>query len=416
METDVLRTSHMVVGGAALARDENGRVVFVEGALPGEVVAVRYRSVKKDFATAEVVHIVEESPHRVDPSCEAWHRGCGGCDWLHIEPTAQLAMKCEIVTEALSRTARVADPVVVPGGSVPPWAYRTTMRAAVGSNGRLGLRSRRSHDVVTLDHCPVDHSGINKMLRTVTVAGTDEVTLRIGVSSNEMAVWGDTGAQIAGLAKEVQVGTDTAVHEEVAGHRFRVSAGSFFQSSPQAAELLVGTVTRLLADIDLRMCTVIDAYGGVGLFAATVAREALRVVLVEASASACADARYNLRGQRAEIVERRLEAWRPVAADVVIADPARSGLDTVAAARLAGTGASGIILVSCDIGSLARDTRLLRELGYVHRGTEVLDLFPNTSHIEAVTRFDRFAEAVPPIGTRSSRIVIQHPRRSVEPL
>lgn len=405
----------MVVGGAALARDGDGRVVFVNGALPGELVTVRYRSAKKDFATADVIDVIEASPHRVDPSCAPWRRGCGGCDWLHVAPTEQLRFKCEIVREALSRTARVDEPVVVVGSTVAPWGYRTTMRVAVGQHGRVGLRSRRSHDVVAIDNCPVAHRAINKMLSTVVVAGTDEVTLRVGVSSDEVAVWGDAGAEIKGLADDVRVGIHTAVHETVGGHRFRVSAGSFFQSSPQAAELLVDAVARTLADLDLTACTVVDAYGGVGLFAATVARNAGRVVLVEASPSACADARHNLRGRRAEIVECRLEAWQPIAADVVIADPARSGLDKIGAARLADTGAARIVLVSCDIGSLARDTRLLREHGYAHRGTEVLDLFPNTSHIEAVTRFDRFSYGARAIESKDSRIVIQHPPRSVEP-
>ncbi len=405
----------MVVGGAALARDGDGRVVFIFGALPGELVSVRYRSVKKDFATADVMEVLEASPDRVDPPCAGWHRGCGGCDWLHVEPTAQLGLKCEIVREALLRTARVEAPVVVQGASIAPWGYRTTMRVAVAPNGRVGLRSRRSHDVVTIDRCPVAHPAIDELLSTVSASGTDELTLRVGVANNDRVVWGDAGAVVSGLMRNVEVGIGTAVHEDIAGHRFRVSAGSFFQSSPQAAELLVDAVARTLADMDLADCTVIDAYGGVGLFAATVARTAPRVVLVEASTSACADARHNLRGQRADIVETRLEKWQPIDADVVIADPARSGLDKVAAALLGATGARRIVLVSCDIGSLARDTRLLREHGFAHRGTEVLDLFPNTSHIEAVTRFDRFADSRLALDEKRSRAIIQPSRRSVEP-
>ncbi|CAB4880201.1 unannotated protein [freshwater metagenome] len=386
-----LRTSHMVVGGAALARDANGRVVFVSGALPDELVMVRMVTAKKDFATAEVVSVTEPSASRVEPACEAWHRGCGGCDWQHIAPAAQVAMKTDMVREALSRTARVDQPVVVTGAAIAPWGYRTTVRLAVGDDGRVGFRSRRSHDVVALRACPVADERINGLLATVVAAGTDELSLRVGVAGAELIAWGAPGALVSGLADTVRIGATAVVHEDVAGHRFRVSATSFFQSSPEAAELLVAAVTRAAAGLDLGQCTVIDAYGGVGLFAATVARGAERVVLVEASASACADARHNLRGQRAEVMEMRLEAWTPIAADLVIADPARNGLDKSAAARLVQTGASRIVLVSCDAGSLARDTRLLREHGYAHRGTEVLDVFPNTSHVETVTRFDRFA-------------------------
>jgi 23S rRNA (uracil1939-C5)-methyltransferase len=134
---------------------------------------------------------------------------------------------------------------------------------------------------------------------------------------------------------------------------------------------------------------VIDAYGGVGLFAATVAATAREIVLIEASGSACADARFNLAGLPATIAHTRVEDWQPTAADLVIADPARSGLERRGAARVTDTGAAVIVLVSCDAGSLGRDASLLAELGYRHDGTEVIDVFPNTSHVEAVTRFVR---------------------------
>ena len=391
----------MVAGGAALARDADGRVVFISGALPDELVTVQVRTAKKDFATADVDAVIEASPVRVVPACEAWHRGCGGCDWQHVDPVAQLALKTEIVREALTRTARVEQPVVTGAASVPPWGYRTTVRMAVDANGTVGFRSRRSHEVIAIRSCPVANSRINDVLQTLIVEGADEFTVRVGVAENVAAVWGEAGAGFDARGAGVRVGVHTSVRERVGGHDLRVSAGSFFQSSPDAAELLVAAVSRALSDIDLSECTVIDAYGGVGLFAVTTAAHARRVIVVEASPSSCADARHNLGGRRADVVESRLEAWQPQPADVVIADPARSGLDKVAAARLASTGAGRIVLVSCDPASLARDTRLLRDLGYAHRGTEVIDAFPNTSHIEAVTRFDRFVPLDEPLRTRN---------------
>jgi len=141
--------------------------------------------------------------------------------------------------------------------------------------------------------------------------------------------------------------------------------------------------------VDLPNARVIDAYGGIGLFAATAAATAREVVVVEGSESACADARHNLAGRNADVVHSRVEAWEPTTADVVIADPARAGLDKDAVAVIVATGAPVIVLVSCDTGSLARDTKLLVAAGYQHRSTEVIDAFPNTSHIETVTRFDR---------------------------
>ena len=374
METIDLDALHMVVGGDALARETSGRVVFVSGAIAGETVRVNLTMAKKDFARATVDEVLVASPDRVTPPCEAWHRGCGGCDWQHIAPGAQLSHKTAIVTEALTRTARVADPLVTAAGSVEPWGYRTTIRLARSRRG-LGFRSRHSHDVVPISECPVAAPAVNAVLAAAgdTDGRAGDLTIRVSVA---------TGATST-------THTDALIEEDVAGRRLRVSIGSFFQSSPQAAELLVAAVGRALADVDLSSSLVIDAYGGVGLFAATAAAAAREVVLIEGSAAACADARHNLAGRNATIVNSRVEDWTPIEADVVIADPARAGLDQEAAAVLVATRAPRLVLVSCDTGSLARDTKLLVASGYAHRWTDVIDAFPNTSHIETVTRFDR---------------------------
>ncbi|MEO6123050.1 MAG: hypothetical protein ABIR32_05015 [Ilumatobacteraceae bacterium] len=385
MDTVRLTPSHLVVGGSALARGDDGRVVFVAGAIPGESVDVTFRTTKKDFATADVVSVVVASPDRVDPPCEAWHRGCGGCDWQHIEPSAQLRYKTEIVREALQRTARLDSPTVVAAGSVAPWSYRTTIRLAGRADGSVGFRSRRSHEIVPIENCPVADERINAVLAAGRIDGRqarrDDVMVRAGSDGDHVVVTGD------GLGRD-HAADDDRVFNTVAGHRFRVSPGSFFQSSAASAELLVEAVARACADIAIENATVVDAYGGVGLFGATVARRAAHLILVESSASSCADAAINLVGQPATIARSRMEHWSPQPADLVIADPARRGLDKGGSAMIAATGASAIVLVSCDVGSLARDIRLLQGYGYVHVGTQVLDVFPNTSHIEAVTRFE----------------------------
>lgn len=135
--------------------------------------------------------------------------------------------------------------------------------------------------------------------------------------------------------------------------------------------------------------TVVDAYAGVGLFGATVVPERLRLVSVEGSRSSCADAEVNLAGTNATIVRCSVEKWRPEPAELVIADPSRSGLGKDAAARLVATGAATIVLVSCDPVSLARDAALLVGHGFTLELCEVLDLFPHTHHVETVSTFVR---------------------------
>ena len=390
-----LRIERLVAGGDGLARAADGRVVFVPRALPGELVEVRFVSAKRDFARAEVLEVLEPAPARRQPPCAALARGCGGCDWQHADGVAQLEWKAEIVREALRRTARLPDAEVVVGGAVPPWGYRTSMRFSLDGVGRVSLRRAQSHDTVPIDRCHVAHDQLSALLDQFVVPGADELSLRVSVATGEATAWWEPGGlTAAAVPAGVGVGPSASLVERVAGVAFRVSAPSFFQSGPAAAELLVETVRRVGGSVLAEANHVIDAYGGVGLFAATVVGSDARVTVVEGSESACADARVNLADRDATVVVDGVEAWAAaqtpaVEADVIIADPARQGLGTAAAASLAALGAPIVVLVSCDPVALARDVGLLGKAGYRHDGSTVLDLFPQTHHVETVSRFVR---------------------------
>lgn len=384
-----MRAERLVAGGQALARAADGRVVFVGGALPGERVRVVVSTTKRDFVRADVVEVLAPSPDRVEPPCPNLARGCGGCDWQHLSVTAQQRWRVAIVSEALARTGGLPDAEVRAGPERAPSDGRTTLRLAIDAEGRPGLRGRRSHDVVVLDDCLVAHPLITGLLPELRVVGASEVVLRCGAATGERAVWWRPADVVAaGLPADVRTGDDAWIHEVVAGTRLRVSAGSFFQPSRTGAEALVHAVAEAAEGFE-RASSVVDAYGGVGLFAATVGASAGRVVVVEENATACADARHNLAGREATVVCSRVERWRAGPADLVIADPARAGLRRVGAGALAAIGAARLVLVSCDPVSLARDAALLAGHGYEHRWSVVLDLFPHTSHVEVVTRFDR---------------------------
>ncbi len=392
-----MHIEQLVAGGDGLAREAGGRVVFVPGVLPSEEVAVRLVSAKRDFARGEVVEVLEPSPFRVDPPCPARRRGCGGCDWQHADPDRQWELKLEVVREALRRTARLPDAPVMAGGSVPAWAYRTSMRVAVDRRGRVALRRPRSNDPVALDRCLVAHPLLDELVHTARFHGADEVSLRVSAATGDRSAWWTAarpGEQVVpeGLPDDVGVGPGAVVHEDVAGRRFRVSGEAFFQSGPDAAELVVRTVRDLGGEELAGARRVVDAYGGIGLFAGALAADGghrRSVTLVEGSAAACADAVVNLADIDADIVCSPIEEWSPHPADVVIADPSRQGLGRAATDVLVATGAPMLLLVGCDPVAFARDAGLLVAAGYHLTQAVSLDLFPQTHHVEVVGRFDR---------------------------
>ncbi len=385
-----LHIERLVAGGDALARDGDGRVVFINGALPGETIEAEFVEVKRDFARARMLRVASASPNRVTPPCRHVADGCGGCDWQHLAAHAQHDAKVAVVREAFARTARISDAPIVRGGAVGHEASRTTVRMAVTAGGRLGFRRAASHDTVDIEECLVMHPLLQQLVSSVGVRGEGEVTLRCSVATGERAVLAHDKARVLGLPDDVAAGADAVVHEDIAGARLRVSMASFFQASPQAAELLVDSVARAAGDaLDGRDGVVVDAYGGVGLFAATVVPIGVQCILVESSESACSDAYENLRGRSAKVMHTRFEHWRAVRAGLVIADPARSGLGKPGVTTLLDTAAPTVVLVSCDAVAAARDARLLVDAGYNLVKAEVLDLFPHTHHVEVVSLFVR---------------------------
>ena len=399
-----LTIDKVVAGGDGLARADDGRAVFVAGGLPGERVTARFAERKRDFARARIVEMIDPNAGRIEPPCPYVAAGCGGCTWQHATPDLQRAMKRAIVVEALTRTGGLAAPVVTDGPVLDPFGFRTTLRLGVDRNGRAGLRGRRSHDVVPVEHCLVAHPLLDELVDVGRFPPGTDVTLRCSVATGERTVLVEQPAEArrsptpgrrpipggqakpTGLPPKVRVGRDAFLREVVAGARLRVSTRSFFQTRHDGAEALVDAVRRAAVGVDPDGLMV-DAYGGVGLFAATVAPHA-PLVLVESSWSSCADAAVNLADRAADIVEAQVEEWSPRSAALVVADPSRSGLGREAADVLAACEAPVLVLVSCDPVSLARDARLLADHGYAHHGSEVIDLFPHTSHVEVVTRFE----------------------------
>lgn len=382
----------VVAGGDGLARSDEGKVVFVAGGLPGERVQAQVVETRRDFDRAVAVDVLEPSPHRTVPPCPFVEAGCGGCDWQHVAPEGQRALKAEIAADALRRLAKL-EIEVDPGPALPDTGYRTTLRG-LAVDGRFALRHRGSHDPVPVGPCLVAHPLVDELV----VEGRfpdGEVVLRAGVRTGErlVVVAGDPaevvvpdGVRVVSV-QELADGRRAWFHEEAAGRRWRVSARSFFQSRPDGAEALVAAVGAALDGALGPDAHLVDLYGGVGLFAGPLATGP--VTLVESSASAVADARVNLSDHRAKVVRGDASRWRGRRAAAVVADPPRAGLGTQGVRTVVASGADRLALVSCDAASLGRDARLLADAGFELRSAALVDLFPHTSHLEVVTRFDR---------------------------
>lgn len=392
MDHPTVEITKIVAGGEGLARDDSGRVVFVTGALPGEVVRIDVFETKRDFSRASVVEIVGAAPDRVVAPCEFVAAGCGGCDWQHIATTRQRELRAEVVQDALRRQARL-DVEVDLGPDLPATGYRTTVRGAA-DEGRFGFRHGGSHDLVAVSPCLVAHPLVDELI----VHGRfpdGEVILRAGARTGERLAIVERAEEVV-LPADVRVvtkgelsgGTRAWYHEELAGRTWRVSARSFFQARPDGAEALVDAVRAALDGALGADAHLVDLYGGVGLFAGTVGPVG-HVTLVESGASAVADARVNLAELDVRILKSDVNRWRPARAAAVVADPPRAGLGAAGVKAVVAAKPERLALVSCDPAALGRDAKLLADAGYDLASATLIDLFPHTSHVEVVSRFDR---------------------------
>ncbi len=403
-----LTATVLVAGGEAIGRDGQGRVVFVQGALPGERVRVavteRHKvDTPRAWARGRVDAVLDPSDDRVEPPCPSVAAGCGGCDLQHAAPPAQPALKVALVADALRRLGGIDDPPVVVGAPLPAVGFRTTVRAAV-VEGRAGFRRHHDHEVVVPESCMVTDPRLEELLVHGDFAEATEVTLRIGGATGERLALVDPSADGVVLPRDVLVVGEAAlragrrawIHDEVAGRRWRISAHSFFQTRTDGAEALVDAVARAAGDA-LAGAHVVDAYAGVGLLAGSLldgtlpdgVGPAASAVVVERTPSSIADARQNLEHLPVRVVKADVDRWRPSPADLVVADPSRSGLGKKAVAALAATQAPVLVLVSCDPAALGRDAKLLGAQGFRLERSELVDLFPQTHHTEVVSRFVR---------------------------
>jgi tRNA/tmRNA/rRNA uracil-C5-methylase (TrmA/RlmC/RlmD family) len=388
-ERYVVHADRIAHGGHVVARHE-GVVVFVRHTLPGERVLVEVTEGHEGdrFLRADAVDVLEPSPDRVAPPCPYSGPGrCGGCDFQHVAPSAQRALKAHVVREQLARLAGLDVPVSVQAVPFETAAgeglgWRTRVQFAVGVDGRAGLRKHRSHDVLPVERCPIAHPSL-----------PDVTGERWPEANSVEAIVSGSGERlrIVTAAEETTYDGPRLLHERAIGRTFQVTGSGFWQVHPGAADALVGAVVDGLDPQPGER--VADLYSGVGLFSAALAGRVGAtgsVVAVESDRSAVDDARANLadRPQVTSLVDRVDRALRRGVlgdvVDLVVLDPPRVGAKKAVVSAVAGLRPRAVAYVACDPAALARDVAIFGSAGYRLASVRAFDIFPMTHHVECI--------------------------------
>jgi 23S rRNA (uracil1939-C5)-methyltransferase len=427
-----LKIEKVVYGGDGLARVEEAsgkkRAVFVPFVLPGEEIDALITERGRSFSRARVQSIAQASARRIEAKCPYFQR-CGGCHYQHSDYEHQLEIKTQILRETLLRTAKFdwqqEIPVYAALERGEQWNYRNRTRMKVvqrDAKFEVGYYRHASHDLLPVEECPISSPLINRLLaeiwnlgRTGKVpGGIAEIEFFANAEDNAAMLelyfdgeWqpekledfagtlqktGVTGvAAFAGMAarpaKQAWHNGAAELLYKTDADEYHVRAGSFFQTNRYLTDKLVKMVTA-----DESGEGAFDLYAGVGLFTLPLARKFKRVMGVESGPASYADLRTNAPDNvecHRSTTQDFLAVRRSVRPELVVVDPPRAGLDDKVTTALVKMAAARMTYVSCDPATLARDLAALVSGGYKVKSVELVDLFPQTFHIETVVKLAR---------------------------
>ncbi len=428
--------------GTGIGR-HNGFTVFVDGAVPGDVIDAHVIKVKPTYAVGIVKRIVTPSPDRIDPDCPAAER-CGGCSFRALRYGAELAYKKQKVQDALTRIGGLELEVedVLSVGETAHYRNKAQFPVALGPDGktRIGFFAKKSHSVVDCRDCALQPASFALLLDAVArwaaesgVTVYDEEThkgllrhiyLRKGMTTGEtmvcLVVTRDRVPRAEALignllaadksvcsvvlnvnpdktnvvlgARCITLFGKDEIEDVLCGLRFSISPLSFFQVNPKATELLYGKAAEFAALTGSE--TVLDLYCGAGTIGLSMAHRAKEIIGVEVIPAAIENAKENAArngvGNARFLCADAAEAAKQFGAeglspDVVILDPPRKGCDESVLSAVAKMAPKRVVYVSCDPATLARDCKRFAALGYTAEKAVAVDLFPRTVHVECVT-------------------------------
>lgn len=425
--------------------------IFIEGALKGEKVKVKIVKVNKNFAYGKLLEVIEKSEGRVEPKCK-YFKKCGGCKLQHMNYETQLDFKWERVKDCIKKIGGLSEDLVeYPiGMEENPYKYRNKVQLPIGmdkSKPVLGFYAPRSHDIIDIEKCLIQEEDANKISKitrewieefNIMPAFVDgkfnkkgllrHVMIRKGFKTGEVMVVivatrkdlkhidelikklefhveGLKSVVLCVNAKDTNViltpecytlwGEDY-IQDYIGDFKFNISPLSFFQVNPMQTEVLYNKVLEY-AELTGKE-TVFDAYCGTGSITLFLSQKAKKVYGVEIVEPAIINARENAKmnnvsnteffvGKSEEVIPKLIKEG--VKADVIVVDPPRKGCDIKLLKAIGETKPERVVYVSCDPSTLARDLKILDELGYKTEKVQPVDMFPQTAHIENIAKLVR---------------------------
>ncbi|MBH0162855.1 MULTISPECIES: 23S rRNA (uracil(1939)-C(5))-methyltransferase RlmD [Fictibacillus] len=438
-EVDIVDLTHE---GAGVAR-VNGFTLFVPNTLPGERAKIKVVGVKKGFGFGRLEELIEESPERVEPPCPIY-KWCGGCQLQHLSYEGQLEYKRKLVEDVLARIGKLEDVPVLStlGMGEEPWRYRNKAQVPVGErNGRIitGFYQKRSHEIVEMDSCIITGDtnddavqAVKEIVNQYNISAYNEekhkgilrhIIARYGKTTGDLMIVLVTNGQdlpqrkkivedirkalpeIKSIVQNVNskrtnviFGEETRVlwgaeyiYDFIGDIKFAISARSFYQINPDQTKVLYDQALQY-AELNGDE-TVIDAYCGIGTISLFLAQKAKKVYGVEIVPEAIEDARRNAELNNihnAEFAVGKSEdvipEWKKqgITPDVIVVDPPRKGCDEELLKTIIEMKPKRVVYVSCNPATLARDLRVLEDGGFKTQKVQPVDMFPQTTHVEAV--------------------------------
>ncbi len=429
--------------GQGIGRVNDGRTIFIEGALPGEHVIAAVQQEKKNYIKARVERVIEANSQRREPPCK-WYRSCGGCQLQHADYELQCRIKSMLASDALRRIGGFdLDGEIPCVPSKNEWRYRNKASFPVrsrGTNGTIGFFKNGSHEIVPIDRCPVIGDRANKLYATIkymiehgqfccydekkntgwlrhviirSARDCEELLLVLVVAAKPQGealssledlydhlkasfpelrglvlnINPDEGNVIVGKETMLVKGEDLLT-ERLGRYELDYDGTSFFQANAAQASEMFEYAASLVEGQNL-----LELYCGVGALTVFLARKAAHIKAVEIWPSAVELAGKNGKFNEIEDLEvlegaaEKLDLHELLnGIDCVVVDPPRTGCEKNVIEAIASSAVKRVLYVSCNPATLARDAAFLRDAGFTldTKSLKVFDMFPQTCHVETV--------------------------------